>query len=277
MNLKKLFAKYMKEKEPDEAHAKLSASGSERWLGCPGSIRLSEGIPSVENPAGIRGTHTHTLLQFILENMKWKELLETREGTNFKLFISYDAAMLANALFAAQFVWKEKAWMELISGREVELYTEKKVELEGVGFGTSDIILFQPYGLLHVMDYKNGVKVVESVGNTQGLYYLHAAADELHWEFSRLKITIIQPNAPHKSGHIRTWDVSEEELTRAGVLLRKGAKATRKPNAPLVKNDSWCWFCPARPKCPLQLEVKNAKLMDRFNGNDEVLRRLCGT
>jgi hypothetical protein len=263
MNLKKLFKKYVKEKRADD-HAVLSASGSERWLGCPGSIRLSEGIASVESDASVRGTNTHTLLQFILENSRWHALLGADEGEKFLATIEYDKAMLGNALFAAKTVWKEKAEIEWKSGRPVDLYTEKKVELTGVGFGTSDIILHQPYGVLHVMDYKNGTKSVEPEGNTQGLYYAVAAADEFEWEFSRPKISIIQPNAPHSRGHVRTWKATHEDLERAGRMLRSGAKATKKKDAPLVKNDSWCWFCPARSKCPLQMEVKEQKLLARF-------------
>lgn len=253
-----LFSKYTLKKLSSD-HAKLSASGSERWLGCPGSIRMSEGITSVDSDASVRGTNTHTLLQFILENPKWQILLGTLEGEEFLRLIDYDSAMLSNALFAAKYVWKEMSKLSHIS-----LLTEKKLELEGVGFGTSDIILHQRYGVLHVMDYKNGVKAVEPKGNTQGLYYMYAAADLVGWEFSQLKITIIQPNAPHKLGQIRTWEVSEKELHRAGLILKRGAIATRKPNAPLVKNDSWCWFCPARQKCPLQMSTKEQKLYARF-------------
>jgi hypothetical protein len=263
-NLKKLFARYIKEKKESD-HAKLSASGSERWLGCPGSVRMSLGIPSVDNAAGIRGTNTHTLLQFILENKHWRRLLQTPEGLKFLRLIEYDSAMLANALFAAKYVWKEKAQIEWETGREVQLFTERKVELSGVGFGTSDVILFQPYGVLHVMDYKNGTKTVEPEGNTQALYYMTAAADEFGWEFSYPKITIIQPNAPHSRGHIRTWEPTHQDIERGALVLRRGAKITKRPDAPLVKNNEWCWFCPAREnKCPLQMDMKQKKLLDRF-------------
>jgi len=260
-----IFAKYLKKPDESKAHAKLSASGAERWLNCPGSVKLSEGIPSTSNEASLRGTNTHTLLQFILENpADWGTLLPSHKSLKFRHAIGFDSKMHSNAYFAAKYVWKEKAHMELLYGGKAELFTEKKVELEGVGFGTSDIILYQPYGTLHVMDYKNGTKVVEAKDNIQGLYYTYAAADLFNWEFSKLKITIIQPNAPHTKGQIRTWDVPEDELTRAGIRLKRGALATRKHNAPLVKNDSWCWFCPARPKCPLHVEVRNQKLLERF-------------
>lgn len=264
-DLKKLFSQYTKKPDKNKAHAVLSASGAERWLGCPGSIRESEGIPSVENDASIRGTNTHTLLQFILENENWSHLLNTVEGVRFRMAIGYDGQMLKNAVYAAKHVFKVKAQMEQRYGCDVKLLTEQKVELESVGFGTSDVILHHPYGVLHVMDYKNGTKVVDPENNWQALYYANAAADKFSWEFSELHVTIIQPNAAHSRGQIRTWVTDEKTLLRARNVLQKGAALTKKKNAPLVKNDSWCWFCPARQTCPLHREEKTAKLVQRFN------------
>lgn len=263
--MKNIFTKYMKKKDPDKAHAELSASGSERWLGCPGSRRLSRGIISKDSDAGIRGTNTHTLLQFILENHDWQKLLKTVDGACFKASIRYDGAMLSNALFAAEYVSAESIRMLKIYGEDPELYVEQKLKLNGVGFGTSDVILYHPFGLLHVMDYKNGVKAVEPTGNTQMLYYAHAAADKFNWEFSELHVTVIQPNAAHREGHIRTWKTDHETLSRAGLMLERGARRTEKPNAPLVKNDKWCWFCPARQICPKQMEIHEVKLIERFS------------
>jgi hypothetical protein len=264
-NLRALFARYMKVKDPDKAHAILSASGSERWIGCPGSIRLSEGIPSVDSPAGIRGTNTHTLLQVILENEDWEKMLRSPQADKFLAHIEHDAAMLSNALFAAEYVWKEMRLMKKRYGKKPQLFTEVKLELKGVGFGTSDIILHHPFAELHVMDYKNGTKTVEPEGNTQGLYYGVAAADRFNWEFSKPKITIIQPNSPHKKGHVRTWETTEQRLERAGRMLREGAKATKRKDAPLVKNDSWCWFCPARSKCPEHADARTDRARKLFN------------
>lgn len=257
-----LFSRYMKEKKSDD-HATLSASGSERWLNCAGSVERSKGIASQDNRAGIRGTNTHTLLQFILENEDWEKLLKTKEAISFLQFIEYDTAMRGNALFAAHYVWLEKKELEQKYGVSVSLFTEQKLELKGVGFGTSDIILYHPYGPLHVMDYKNGVKAVEPENNTQGLYYAYGAADKFNWEFSDLYITIIQPNASHSRGAIRTWTTNENILQEAGEYLRQAAKRTKKPNAPL-KEGYWCYFCPARIKCPLHLEKKEIKLLERF-------------
>lgn len=259
-----IFDKYLKVHDPNKAHAELSASGSERWLGCPASVRLSRGIPTTDSDASIRGTNTHTLLQFILENEQWEKILDSFEAARFRNAIDYDGKMLTNALFAAGYVWRMKDELETLSQQRVELHTEKKLELRDVGFGTSDVILYQPHGELHVMDYKNGTKAVEPENNTQGLYYAVAAADLFNWEFTVVNITIIQPNAPHSRGHIRTWTVDQSQLLRAERMLVNGAKATRSQKAPMVKNDSWCWFCPARRTCPAHQELRFEKAKELF-------------
>lgn len=261
-----LFKQYMKVREADDnAHAVRSASGSKRWLGCPASIRLSKGIPSKDTEASIDGTNAHTLLQFILENYSsYERLLASPAAKEFKKFIGFNEAQLAAVMVAARYVWAEMKRMKARYGVMPQLFTEEKLHLEGVGFGTSDIILYHPFGLLHVIDYKNGKYKVDPVENTQGLYYGCAAADRFGWDFSEMWITIIQPNL--KSGNpVATWKVpSHEHLERAQRIFLKGAALTKKKNAPVVPHHDYCWFCPARPKCPAQLDVKREKIMGRF-------------
>jgi len=262
--VRNIFSKYLKVPDPEKAHAEFSASGSERWLGCPASVRLSKGIPSTTSEASARGTNTHTLLQFMLENVNWKGHLDTPEAKAFKTFIGYDAAMQANALFAARYVWEKMNEIEMRSGVRPKLYTEQKLELRGVGFGTSDVILHSPFGELHVMDYKNGTKMVEPEGNTQGLYYACGAAFKFNWEFSDIHITIIQPNTPHTKGQVRTWTTTHDALDRAYTQFLNGVRRARKPDAPVVKNDGWCWFCPARIKCPAHIDLRHKKTLKLF-------------
>lgn len=261
----KLFKTYMKVKDPKKAHAVLSASGSERWLGCAGSVKLSEGIPGQDTEWSIAGTHAHTLLEFILDHFaNHRLLLSSPAAAAFKEHISYSEEQYQAVMVAVKFVHAEQARMRKANGVKPTLLVEQKVELQGVGFGTADIILFQPFGVLHVMDYKNGQSPVEPEENTQGLYYAHAAADLYGWDFSEVWITIIQPNANHKRGPIRTWKTTIKRLEQEGKRFTAGALLTRKPNAPLVMDAKWCWFCPARPVCPKQLKGKEAKIMERF-------------
>lgn len=256
------FYKYMKVKSEKDAHAVLSASGSERWLGCPASISLSHGRQKVEHPSAQVGTNAHTLLQFILENDDWAWLLVQPEAAKFKKHIEYSHAQLKSVLVAVKFILDERTRMKKLTGHTPEMYVEKKVKLEGVGFGTPDTVLWQPYGLLHVMDYKNGKSPVSPANNTQGLYYGVAVADSVGWDFKEMRITILQPNAPGKA--IKTWATTPERLEKAKLMLTRGAALTRVKKPAVVPHYKYCWFCPARPVCPAHVKQKQEKIMSRF-------------
>lgn len=261
-----IFKSYMKVKSGDKAHAVLSASGSERWLGCPGSVRLSEGISGVDTEWSIAGNQTHTLLQFILE--QGTLLLDHPEAKAFKKFINYSLEQLTTVMVVVIYVQAERRRMFRETGIRPHLLIEQKVKLEGVGFGTADIILYQPFGLLHIIDFKNGRSVVEPENNTQGLYYACAVADLYGWDFSECWITIGQPNAHHKKGPIRTWKTTPKRLEEARAVFLIGAARTKSPTAKLVMDTKWCYFCPAnnkvQPKCPVQKNKKTQKLVERF-------------
>src|SRR5690606_30590166 len=47
-------------------HALLSASGSERWLNCPGSVRLEQDFPDTTSPYAQEGTAAHELSEIML-------------------------------------------------------------------------------------------------------------------------------------------------------------------------------------------------------------------
>jgi uncharacterized protein DUF2800 len=262
-NLKALFAKYMKVEDEKTAHAVLSASGSERWLGCPASISLSKGKPQVVHDSAQVGTNAHTLLQFILENANWSGLLMSKEGQSFKEYIGYCPAQLKSVMVAVKFVHAERRKMYRVSSSWPQMYVEQKLKLDGVGFGTTDVMLYQPFGLLHIIDYKNGVYPVSPNDNTQGLYYGVAAADMVGWDFNKVKITIIQPNVP-RGETIKTWTTTPKRLEQAKLMFERGALLTRKKNPAIVPNHKYCWFCSARPTCPAHVKVREQKIMSRF-------------
>ena len=47
-------------------HAKLSASGAELWLNCPGSVHMAELFPEKTSPAAVEGTLAHELAQTMI-------------------------------------------------------------------------------------------------------------------------------------------------------------------------------------------------------------------
>lgn len=262
-----LLRKYIKE-SGEKDHAKLSASGSERWLGCPASISLSKGRKQIEHESAGIGTNAHTLLQFILENKYWSAILKHRGAEEFRLHIGFHDEQLESVLVAVRFVEAEvKRMTRQSGGHKPHVWIERKVHLDGVGFGTADIMLWQPFSELHVIDYKNGKYKVNPVELPQGLYYGVAAADMVGWDFSVGKITIVQPNAPGKA--VKTWDnITPERFEKAKLMFQRGAKLTRAKKPAIVPNNKYCWFCPAKPVCPAHADKRREKLMSRFERNE---------
>src|SRR5690606_33953284 len=43
------------------AHARLSASSAHRWMVCPGSVRLSKGLPNTSSASAAEGTLAHDI------------------------------------------------------------------------------------------------------------------------------------------------------------------------------------------------------------------------
>jgi hypothetical protein len=76
------------------AHAKLSPSGAERWMTCPGSIVLSEGMPNPDSTFAAEGTKAHELAECWLKGVnptdKWfltPEAGQMRDYVN--MYVSY--------------------------------------------------------------------------------------------------------------------------------------------------------------------------------------------
>jgi hypothetical protein len=106
---------------------------------------------------------------------------------------------------------------------------------------------------LLIADAKFGFGVVEPDMNPQLLIYaagLYADVKAIADGVSEVELVIVQPNAPHADGHIRSWRISVSDLVRwSQEVLKPAAEATEKPNAPLTPGDH-CQYCPARNQCP---------------------------
>jgi len=134
--------------------------------------------------------------------------------------------------------------LELFDHQDTKLAVEKKqMRLEtrltvlvdrDDSFGTGDIILDAwPY-VLEIVDYKNGsgvaVEVVEVdevtgdlVPNPQLQSYALGTAEEAGWDYQSYRFTVAQPRKPHSDGHIRSHEVTPEELQAFKVFLTRAA------------------------------------------------------
>jgi hypothetical protein len=234
-------------KHRDRAHAVLSASGSKRWLSCPGSIRLSEGLPEPEeSEASKEGTKAHECLEFLLKNRgTQKQQKAAREMAR----SNYPEEMVDHCIDAYDYI---KARIDL-AGSDADVLIETEVDLsfvkEGM-FGTLDVAIVQFFDKLTIIDFKYGHEAVEAEENSQLLYYALGIADRYNYHFSTVETVIVQPRAWHHSGNtVRTWTCDIGTLRRWHEIFAKGVKRTQKKNASLHAGD-WCRYCPAVVKCP---------------------------
>lgn len=254
------------------AHALRNASGAKRWMQCPGSLALArDAVPRQSGQAAQMGTCAHFLGEVCLREQadpqvylgKWikpePEPRWSNKGEGFEI----DADMAAAVRVYVDFV------REALTGYQgAEMWLERRFSLnwlfgdKGVGplgdmFGTSDCSILELFGTLHVIDYKHGAGVpVDVIDNPQLLYYALGIAQEADWAFETVKLTIVQPRAPHKDGPVRTWEVSRKGLEDFRNQLRTAAELAEKAwFAPdlggyLHPSEEACRFCPASGFCP---------------------------
>lgn len=243
------------------AHAVLGASSSSRWIACPGSIKMSEGCANNSSEDADRGTAAHEVCALCLQN--GQDAVEMIDRTFNKRFIC-DEAMTESV----------QLYLDAVRSRyEPEkgdlLFIEEPFSLKAIVdtrnwpngkapdmFGTSDAVIFKPsLQRLCVLDYKNGAGfVVDVIGNTQGRYYgLGAALKLQHLNVAEIEITIVQPNASHADGPVRSEIIGAFDLIEWTGDLLDYAEKTMAPDAALSAGKH-CRFCPGKVKCP---ELRN--------------------
>lgn len=230
-------------------HSKLSPSKRHRWGLCAASIREEANYPEqASGPAAIAGTHTHTLLEFSLVNGFTPTpgmTLNDHEGT----FV-IDDEQYERVCFAMAYINKRMA--EVPNAR---LLTESRVGdiLAGrtdLG-GTVDV---QIHGddLIEIIDYKDGMGVVEAEGNLQLEQYALGAVIDAQRDINGMTIrtTIIQPKLRKMgmSGVVWSEQPAAMLMDSLSTLLRQ-AQATEAPDAPYTPGESQCRYCPAKGGC----------------------------
>lgn len=238
-------------------HSNFSASASHRWMNCPASVELSKKAPpQIESKFAKEGTTAHECLEFVVKrygnlagalaaarkNPKWTE------------------EMVLHAEASAKTIFKLKP------SKTAKLYVETRVVLKHVSsgmYGTLDYAWVDEWGELTVIDYKYGAGVPvlpiddeTKEPNSQLMYYASGIAAKFDYEFSHIKLAIIQP---------RVWAEGEDPLTEGTVTIKQlrdferrlkaAVSEAKKPNltpvaSPPEAADNWCRWCPAASFCP---------------------------
>lgn len=254
-------------KHGERAHSKFSASASERWFKCPGSVELSEGVEDKQHPSAAEGEQAHEVLESLfkceLSGNDGADTIEAKEVLK-KATRKYggNAAvdMINHASNLIRFI------VNLAKGAEILI--ETRVYLAFIHlkmFGTFDSAIIDDFGTLHVFDYKYGTKYVSPERNLQMIFYAIGLAFLYNWNFKRVRLWIAQPRVRGYDGPM-FWEISIEELKKyVDVFKRAVEKVEKFPK--LYVEGEWCFWCKAKKKCPLKQGARLSRAEDAFRAN----------
>lgn len=277
-----------------EYHAKLSPSGSHRWIHCPGSINLEEQlvrenkikVDDDTNEYAAEGTVAHSILSICVEEYidcaefgnPRRFLGHTMEADGFSFIVNEDMVDAVECAIEYLLGTIESNTDETFE-QTVKVYSETWVSLESYGIeglegGTADVILiFEESGTpyqIEVFDYKHGSGVyVNAKGNSQLRCYGLGAAIEHDLLDSNIgiRLTICQPRI---HGIEDTNRVRSEEMGMADLLnwstnvLIPAAIYTKDKKAPIKPNDEACRFCSCAGNCPERYKLTVSTAMVDF-------------
>lgn len=242
------------------SHARLSASSAERWINCPGSIKLAEelNLKGTSSAYADEGTLAHSVAEFKLVGPK-SGAKKNAERKKWQASEYWCGEMDEATEFYREEV--ESEYIRLLKkDASTIMMAEQRIDLTPwipEGFGTSDAVVIGA-GELHVFDLKYGKGVkVEAVGNPQlrlyGLGSAHLFKDL--YEFDTVVLHIIQPRLDHISEEVNKL----EDLEAWGENVVKPAAEEASAGSDKRACGDWCRFCPAKAVCRERAE-KNLEL-----------------
>lgn len=245
------------------AHSKFSASASERWLRCPGSVVLSEGKPDTQTIYAARGTVAHSLLEaaLISGGTHIDPLLHPDPVEQDGHTVIIDDELIDNVNWALGHITEITAGCDIVQSETKVNYSSWLGVPEEDGWGTADVIAVNAAQReLIVMDYKNGRKPVEAVDNTQMKLYAGGALLQFQGvlDFDTVRMVILQPEAgvPKEDAipveELKAWLTGRARSGAISVI-----NAERFDDGPaeefigaFLHPGDHCQWCKAKPTCP---------------------------
>jgi len=237
-------------------HATWSASASDRRWGCPGSLVMeAEGPPDKESEAAAWGTVCHEMADISLrDGSDAIAHLGTTRKTKEHTFV-VDEEMVETTQAYVDYVRQ--------AAKGAVLLVEQKFSLDSLGTpfpagGTSDAVILRDESI-EVVDLKGGRGVVvEAEGNKQLRTYALGAVLANPGPYRTVKVTIVQPRAPHPDGRIRSEEFHVADLIDWTGELLEAMQAAYDARLDFGKDrfvnylspGNHCTFCKARATCP---------------------------
>lgn len=232
-----------------EVHAKLSASSAYRWLHCPKSVVLTEGLPDKTSEFAKEGTLAHSIAEEALVDYK-------AYGKNAVFPPALSESVLNSPHYYEGMFNDVHPYVDYVidtfesHGEGAVLEIERRVDFsEWVphGFGTADALIISD-GTLEVIDLKFGKGVmVDATENPQMMLYGLGAyyANEYIYDIENVQMTIVQP----RLDHISTFEMPVSDLLEwAGAVVKPVAQLAYKGEGFQQAGD-WCRWCKIKETC----------------------------
>lgn len=266
-----------------ETHATLSPSSADRWMTCPGSVPLSEGIVDTSSDYAAEGSAAHEIAALCLTNSSDAAAyvgriveIDTRE-------IEITADMAEHIQVYVDHVRNRVAdWTNL--GAIVTLEVEQRVPIghltgEDGAEGTADAVIIAELPdvrtAIEVIDLKFGRGVeVEATDNRQLRLYALGAIEKfgMVWTFTEARVAISQPRLSTKPAE---WEVSIEDLERFGQDVKRASAsvaearicfANKAPDFDLFlqPSEKGCKWCKVKGTCGKLAQHVATAVLDDF-------------
>lgn len=232
------------------AHAKLSASGSEKWMTCTPSVFAEEPFADEGSEFAREGTFAHAVFeQMLLIHMGLP--VETLRRSKF------DNQELRDYVNTAVEYAIERIRDARARCPDPIILVEQRLDFSRwvpEGFGTGDLVIITDE-LVEVMDLKYGKGIyVDATNNSQFRLYGLGAYNVLShlYDIKRVRMTVLQPRLHNFGSEELTI---EELLTWAEEKVVPAAKLAWLGEGEFVAGDhcTSC-FCKARYTCPARAE-----------------------
>lgn len=242
-------------------HARLAPSSAHRWLACPGSVVLEDGLPDTESVYSRDGTAAHELAEGCFKEGHDPAHYLGRPMSN---GVTVDQEM-------AEGVQAYRTTVRALAGDD-PVWREQRLDLRAWiphSFGTADAVILKAEELI-VCDLKMGRGVkVDAFENSQLICYLLGAYRifECLSPIRRVRGVIIQPPLDH----IDEWGCDLDMLLQHGERIKAGAHYAQRliEGATLADDDfapseSTCRFCRAKGCCLAQAQFVFNTIADDF-------------
>lgn len=231
-------------------HAFLSASASHRWINCPPSAKLCEGIKDESSHYAQEGTDCHELCAYLVEMALGRDVEDPTENLTYYSGEMQNCAEEYRDYVLEQFERSKKFCSDPMVFIEQRLDFSRWVEN---GFGTGDCVIIADE-VLHIIDYKHGLGVlVESEGNSQMMCYALGALEAFDdlYDISTIEMTIFQ----QRRENVSTSSIRKDDLLKWAEDVLKPTAALAYEGKGEFKAGDHCQFCKVKATCRKRAET----------------------